>query len=394
MQYLLDHGADIHAYDGEGRNLFNMVAQSHSMESIQCLLNNITIGDITCSEHFHTPNRNLLAMDLSPDGDVMRRVRLTPSLDFNISIQQVLKNAADIVRKDRSIGTVLHVLVHYSSAEVIQYYLKDCAIEEINFLDGSERTPLHYAARHGSETAIQYLIDKGRIVDIDINARDRNGQTPLHLAAERGCPEAIACLLNNGAEKDINVRDRNGKTPLHLAAEHGCPEAIACLLNNGAEKDINVRDRNGQTPLHLAAEHGCPEAIACLLDNGAEKDINVRDKHGKTPFSLAMTNIYSSTRSLPVLLASGAISDISTDDINQRNLSKWDNLHINVLLVLLKTGTRINIAEPTSKEEEEEKGPSLSPKSIMLRELGALSPQQFRNKCAPSLVLRQLSQKP
>ena len=270
MQCLLNYGADIHAYDGEGCNLFNMVAQSPSMEAIQCLLNNITIGDITCSEHFHTPNTNLLAMDLSPDGNVMRRVRLTPSLDFNISIQQALKNAADIFREDGSNGSVLHVLAQYSSAKVIKCYLNSNTIGEINFLDGSERTPLHYAARHGSETDIQYLIDKGRIVDIDINARDRNGQTPLHLAAERGCPEAIACLL----------------------------------------------------------------------DNGAGKGINVRDKRGNTPFNLAMTDIFSSTRCLPVLLFSYIISDISTDDISKRNLSKWTDLDINVLLA---TTVRLNI---------------------------------------------------
>ena len=65
---------------------------------------------------------------------------------------------------------------------------------EINVKDNHGMTPLHWAARKGHTTIVEYLLTKGA----EINVKDNDGWTPLHFAAYRGRKDVVALLQTKG----------------------------------------------------------------------------------------------------------------------------------------------------------------------------------------------------
>jgi ankyrin repeat protein len=144
---------------------------------------------------------------------------------------------------------------------------------EVEALDWSSRSPLHWAAQFGRADVAEVLIRSGAQVD----RPEADGATPLHWAAQEGHPEVIQLLLGQGARPD--VPDGHGRTPLHRAAWRGQAAAIEELLRAGA--DPGIRNRDGQTPLHEAEFNG-HQAVASRLraargeDAQAEKGVPER----------------------------------------------------------------------------------------------------------------------
>ena len=108
----------------------------------------------------------------------------------------------------------------------------------------ADMTPLHWAARSGSDRCLKWLLRHGAEVDAETVA-DR---TPLHLAAERGNVEAIWLLAEHGA--DLDAQDRKGRTPLHRAAYEGRLEAAEVLILLGADR--RMKTKSGKRPLQVA----------------------------------------------------------------------------------------------------------------------------------------------
>uniref|UniRef100_A0A8D8VD29 Ankyrin repeat domain-containing protein 11 n=1 Tax=Cacopsylla melanoneura TaxID=428564 RepID=A0A8D8VD29_9HEMI len=117
-------------------------------------------------------------------------------------------------------------------------------------------TPLHIAAKQGSESEVQELLSKG----VDPNCPDAAGWTPLHEACIRGRYDIAKTLILAGA--DANAKGYQGFTPLHDAAANGHAELINLLLDFGA--DDTQRNHKGQAPVDVA-----PEPIKIIFKNRA-----------------------------------------------------------------------------------------------------------------------------
>ncbi len=128
--------------------------------------------------------------------------------------------------------------------------------------DEAENTPLHFAARRGRESVVEYLLSHGA----DVNATNSERATPLHWAVLRNDDDLVALLLQHGA--DTEIPESYGRTPLLLVArETGAVGMARRLLDAGA--DVNAEDRFGDTPLGLAAWRGFDDLVDLLLDRGA-----------------------------------------------------------------------------------------------------------------------------
>ena len=148
-------------------------------------------------------------------------------------------------------------------------------------------TPLHLAARVGSNLAGAALIEAGA----GVNKKTENGETPLHLAAtgrDQSHARLARELIKAGADVEVRTTtDYRDATPLHAALESGHLELVQALID--ARANVNARARIGlresTTALHLAAGSGSPEVLRALIEAGA--DIHARDDNGWTPLYYA-----------------------------------------------------------------------------------------------------------
>ena len=112
--------------------------------------------------------------------------------------------------------------------------------------DNRGETPLHVAARHGSDEVFDYLIQLGA----NPNARALQSITPIHLAAENGNTDILTALLCNDAS--INCRAGPKQlTPLHFAVKNGHFDATRMLVD--CEANLHLRDADDMTPTYYVA---------------------------------------------------------------------------------------------------------------------------------------------
>ena len=223
-----------------------------------------------------------------------------------IALVLIRKGANVNARRPERLDTPLQFA---SNAEVARVLIDHGA--EIEALDWSGRTPLHWAAQFGLVDVADLLIQNGAGVD----PQENDGSTPLHWAAREGHHEVVRLLLAHGAKPD--VKDHESRTPLHFAAWRGKLQAVEELLRAGANPGI--RDKSGKTPLHEARATGRREIMERLRD--AQGGTARTEMHGDkqiAPIALTKGRLHP-RRAEAVTIGEGAIlTRWSLDDKPQR----------------------------------------------------------------------------
>ncbi len=180
--------------------------------------------------------------------------------------------------------------MHKSILRTVRLCLIVCSV---SFFVGCKGKPIHRAAYKGDLEKVKKIIERN---PSQINVQDNLGYTPLHLASGKGHIEIVEFLLNHGA--DIELEIFIGDTPLLLAARYardGQYETIKTLLEHGAK--VNHKDEDGRTALHKAAAYSGKEIMNLLISYGA--DVNARDKYQSTPLhQAAMLNNIEAAKAL------------------------------------------------------------------------------------------------
>jgi len=151
---------------------------------------------------------------------------------------------------------------HADGTKYVQYLISQGT--PIDIRDHKGRTPLHFAARHGSEEAVQLFIDAGA----DPLAADNSGLTALHYATESTAKSLslVSLLLKLGA--DIGATSTSGDSVLHHAAQHGADQKMMIFLIMGGAP-LTSKTRFGETAV-MQSTWGSLEALRTLLDFGAD----------------------------------------------------------------------------------------------------------------------------
>ncbi len=158
----------------------------------------------------------------------------------------------------------IHEAVEKGNLEEVKALIKQNP-DLVKAVNEAGRTPLHLACRGTHMDVVDFLLEKGAVVDL----RDHGGHSPLHHAAMSDRDKAAAALLKKGA--NVELRDDYSRTPLLLCArERGGPKTTAVLLKAGA--DVNAKDKFQSSSLELAAWRGKKEVVDLLLDAKAEID--------------------------------------------------------------------------------------------------------------------------
>ena len=143
-------------------------------------------------------------------------------------------------------------------------------------------TPLTEAARDGSLSVVEALLDHGADPEIQEGADNASG-TPLNRAIDYGHLNVVRLLLQRGANP--RVLDTFNRTILHSAAVNGQDEILRVLFENKTGVDINAQGTNGRTAMHDAAYFDYCSTINILFENGARTDIH--DNANRSPLGVA-----------------------------------------------------------------------------------------------------------
>ncbi|KAL8592133.1 Poly [ADP-ribose] polymerase tankyrase-2 [Nucella lapillus] len=283
VEYLLEHGADVHAKDKGGLvPLHNACSYGH-YEVTELLIKHgacVNVADLWKFTPLH---------EAASKGK------------FEIC-KLLLKHGADANKKNRDGHTPLD-LVKEGDQDVADLLRGDAALLE--------------AAKKGNLARVQKLASTE-----NINCRDTQGRnsTPLHLAAGYNNVEVAEFLLENGA--DVNAQDKGGLIPLHNASSYGHVDIAALLIKFNT--CVNAQDRWGFTPLHEAAQKGRTQLCALLLAHGA--DPTMKNQEGQTPLDLAQADDVQAllTDAMPQLavpptLAKGQTSSMASSQSSSNN---------------------------------------------------------------------------
>ena len=154
VQWLSEHGLDVHERDDDGQTALHLAAGSGNLELVEWLV----------------------------------------------------KQGLDVNAKNAYGKTALYEAAwRKGRLELVQYLVERGA--EVNIAD-CEYPVLHNAVSAGDLEVVQWLVEHGA----DINAKDMWGRTVLHLAAYGDSVELIQWLVEQGL--DINATDNAGETPL------------------------------------------------------------------------------------------------------------------------------------------------------------------------------------
>ena len=142
----------------------------------------------------------------------------------------------------------------------------------LNVKDREHDTAIMKAVRNCHATdVVSFLLEKGANIN-DQEYRDTINQTPIIVAAQHGCTDIVRLLLEAGI-KDINHKNDQGESALLTAAQEGHKEIVQILLDAGA--DINQPNSDGETALTIVTRNRHnKEYINFLIENGALTSVN------------------------------------------------------------------------------------------------------------------------
>jgi ankyrin repeat protein len=343
-ELLISNGADVNRLDDYGTPLHG--AATGDKESLAQFL--IDHGADVCAS----------------DGDQLRTPLHIAARNGSVYVLRLLiKNGADVNARDDDRNTPLHYAAESEytkkskhawmskhTRQVVEELMKNGA--DVNAANVTGDTPLHLAARTGAAPVenIEELVELAELFisnGADVNAANDLEGTPLHIASHNSAIFVARLLIKNGA--DVNARDYAGKTPLHYAAESEITgigkhafKIASELLKNGA--NVNAQDNMGDTPLHLAASVGETIIVKKLVDSGA--DVDLRNSVDQKPEDRILenglgrsveTHIRAGIPQWIVILSRKRKQLIVIDDYGIVDKSKWrDELKYFVNKVLLQ----------------------------------------------------------
>ncbi|XP_026813922.1 rabankyrin-5-like [Rhopalosiphum maidis] len=266
VQTLLEHGANVNAWDAEHKTPLHVAIKNQHAGIITLLLCHPSI-DLTKRDRTGlTP----FAAALTCRNDKAAR-----------SILDKLPAAAE--QFDNKGCNFLHMAIQKGDIESVLFLLSVSVDVNSRVQNELQTTPLHLAVATGNEMLVRSIILAGARV----NDQDTMKRTALHVVSEAGHASIVVALLNNNANFD--AVDCEGQNALHIACREGHLQVVQTLLG---ESEINAEalTLKGRNPLHELAKYSKESSAAIcevFLEYMPKYPLEVQDAEGNTALLLA-----------------------------------------------------------------------------------------------------------
>jgi ankyrin repeat protein len=244
--------------------------------------------------------------------------------------------------------TGLMIACQHNSLETVRVFLQkstsvsvyDPSFCNVNLVDGSGWTALHYAAQRGSLECVKLLIKN----EAEINELTNKLETPLHIATQLNFFQVAQVLIESGAK--VNAATNKNKKPIHFAAKQNFTEIVQLLIENKA--DLNCTTNNNETPLFLATKRNHPDVVEILAKQNCQHQTkalftprNDSLKKGFTALEVSVDQNY--VEIITFLLSHG----IRTKELSEKELSDLlvyaaEEGHTKIAQELLINGANVN----------------------------------------------------
>ncbi len=129
-------------------------------------------------------------------------------------------------------------------------------VSEPRLAHTNDERELLKACENGRMDAVGVLLDRR----VDMNVVNESGNTPLHYACIRGHVDVVRELLDRGAQ--VNVRSGLDWTPLHWACMRGHMDVVRELVERGA--DMDAVNNWGETAADVVRDNGHSDVAALI----------------------------------------------------------------------------------------------------------------------------------
>jgi ankyrin repeat protein len=253
---LLDAGADINTVDERRRTACHLAILENHFDALKLLVErgaNLDLVDSSslsllsivaqCCRDEQYVNFLLGAgapIDGLSNGELMRLVKSVAVFD-----RLIARGVNFTTMRDESGRTLCHhVARNGTSEDDLRFLVNVCGNDAVHAVDDDDRTPLHWAASFGNDSAVRVLVECGA----EIDRQDNFGCTALFGAAAIVQSSHVELLLALGA--DVDMVTNNGETACHRAAERRKPAPLCALVAAGG--DLDQPDNKGETPRVIA----------------------------------------------------------------------------------------------------------------------------------------------
>ncbi|CEP17999.1 hypothetical protein [Parasitella parasitica] len=379
---LIAKGIDMNAVDSDNNNALQLALRNNYIDYSVMLCNlgasvelNMTIRDgSTISTLGYSLSKSLInvAYLIMDKGCLLIESIRDALQNGKFQMAELLLNSVD----DRTLcetstgsgQNMWHILADFKpfDRDIWQDYIDEFVsrIKTVNppfIQDSYNRTPLHYAAKHGQDLLLQRLV---KINDIGLNINDVDGKSEIDYAVEACQIDCVKIILDAGAGviKCLTL-PRSHKSVLLLAVEKQQYDIAKLLLEQNALTDDGDSAHGRPTCVMMACQLKDLKMLQLLVnDFNANPNtpcyIERHDKHGK-PCQVLVHPIFIASQLtdesfLETLLKAGADPNVYGPTLEPENGQSC--FMYNVALkhtkhqeILLKYNVDLNSVDPITK---------------------------------------------
>jgi ankyrin repeat protein len=216
-------------------------------------------------------------------------------------VSLLVKSGAPLGLQDNESSTLLHEVAKQGSTRLLNALLstENTLQEQVNLIDRTNSTPLHYAAMLGHSSVVSFLLERGARVSV----RDDTGRFVCVCVYVCVCflpPCMYFELLSTYVSLLLVVVVVFFLSACRTALYHACLNGHAEIVKKFLSlSSINMMallasgDTKGRTPLHASSCFGHWEVVSRLLEHGADSnaqdaDLQVSRSSLALPQSLAL----------------------------------------------------------------------------------------------------------